>query len=150
MENTKVYKNVLKMLESREINFVLKKIEMKDDYTLYTNNDILILFCKVLNKQMYLFFSSKLLLDKKGIIIYKNISKTTSIKLENISVFKESFFYFDRTKSIYSRKHQKVNSCPYEKDKLLKIFSHDVISRYYDYKKGDVILVDDIEYNVVI
>ncbi len=119
----KVFDNLLKMLELRGLDPNLKAIEIRqDNYTIYLSDDVFVLFCKTLNKQMCLYFSSELSQHDvdKGIIVYKNISKTSSMKLEKIDIFKESFFYFDRTdeKSVYYRKHQKVESSPYEKNKL--------------------------------
>lgn len=149
----KVYSNFCSMLSNRGYDTSkIKRTESNigDIYAL--ENKILVLMCDKLNKDVIVSFYSEIKDVSKGIIIYKKLTKKELVKkmILPIELFNESFFYLDITKGKYFRKHVKVTSCPYKKEDLPKMKTTDPVSRYYNYKEGDIILVDDIEYNLVV
>lgn len=151
----KVYNNFCNMLSHRGYDLSkLRKIEsnLGDVYFLEEKDDSLsVLMCDKLNKDLIVNFYNTLD-DAKGIIIYKKLTKKELAKklFLPIELFNESFFYLDITKGKYFRKHIKMDSAPYKKEDLLKMKTTDPVCRYYNFKEDDIILVDDIEYNIVV
>ena len=141
-----------------ELNSFENKIQMKDDnyHEIFYNRNLHVVYVNKFDtnfmKHLILFLNSQEC--KHAIIIYMKKSTNPERSLKNSSeyeleVFNIKSLMFNITKHEYVPKHVKVDTCPYDLEKIWKIKINDPIVRFYNFKVGDILKIGETDYRLV-